>query len=441
MSFDTQAIGTTFGKLSDRSQYKNINELHEASITMAAYNFDTMTPLPDLRAIEHGENADKFSLLERASLFGSETMSQPLDASPKAFRQAMTMLRAGNGAKYLHDTIMPNFPGSAAQQINLMLNNPRFTNTKGGKERNLFTRSRAADGDREAHIRGFLSDSYVPVDAHKIIGVIAKYLNNLASEQGAGEMVATAMQRHGSGTTVTVDTPTPNGGIGHNLLSPYMTPDRLSAKIRLGLTITLRNGDTFSPGFLVKTEDTGGVSIHVLGGAIRLTCLNGMWRWASQSANSAMYKELGWSPIIQHRWGSENTILMRVEQATAYALMSGVELLEKVEQANLRNLPNTTDILAGMIKRLVPKDDQEQVLMQAAIGTEGERTAMGVVNGITYAAHSNGISQDLRDKLEIAGGAALEQVDFIGNVSDTQLMNQFFRVAGSKLVHEDAELV
>ena len=81
-------------------------------------------------------------------------------------------------------------------------------------------------------------------------------------------------------------------------------------------------------------------------------------------------------------------------------------MLDNVVAAETDNIPDIADIVADISKR---KGFSNQLQADILMGTEGERTRMGLVNGLSFAAHaSEELPVETRIGLEILAGALLQ---------------------------------
>ena len=82
-------------------------------------------------------------------------------------------------------------------------------------------------------------------------------------------------------------------------------------------------------------------------------------------------------------------------------------MYKQVLQAEEERLPNIADFISGLADAHRWNDHVRDTIL---LGTEGEQTRMGVVNGLSFAAHSaENVNDDLRQMLELLSGKLLMQ--------------------------------
>lgn len=434
--------------LSRNPSIKTIDDLSAYTHALAEHNYDMIVPMSRLRGLESGPNADAF--LVAGALPGMDG-SRAVQPTRHAVMQLFNLLKTGvggpNGGPFMHDTVHQYFPGEMARLVNLMTTDQRFTTThNGSRDRNLLIRSRGEinwlEGDDDPEqIRAFLSDQFVRLDTHTVVGILAQFADKLAyPERGEGmfdELINNAQSVYGPDAKLDITMPMPNGGISHDIIRPHVTPDGSSFIFRLGMRIGTPEGREYYPAVKVKTGDIGGMAVHILGGMYDAVCKNGAWRFVTTQENTQMRQEKGWSPKIYHRWGDMEQMEYQATHAISHALMTGTALVRKAREATYRKLPSAGEIVANMIAGLVSEERRQDALVQAGMGMEREFTVMGVVNAITAAAQTPGLDVDTADALEMAGGAALERVDL--SATDDQIANFFQRVSMQKFVEVEAD--
>lgn len=161
-----------------------------------------------------------------------------------------------------------------------------------------------------------------------------------------------------------------------------------------------RRGDPRSPGqpygygVFVTNEETGRGGLAVKSLLWRGPCTN------SIIVNNAQ------SIALRHI-GQTNVLLGRLQQAFADALPVAAQTLNRVYEVSNKALPNLTDVISGLAKQYSWTDD---TVKQVLVGTEGQETVMGLVNGVSYAATKLETSAD-RVEMEQQAGSILVAPD------------------------------
>ena len=82
-------------------------------------------------------------------------------------------------------------------------------------------------------------------------------------------------------------------------------------------------------------------------------------------------------------------------------------MYKQVLQAEEERLPSITEFINGLAEENSWNDHVRDTIL---LGTEGEQTRMGVVNGLSFAAHSaENVNDDVRQMLELLSGKVLMQ--------------------------------
>lgn len=98
-----------------------------------------------------------------------------------------------------------------------------------------------------------------------------------------------------------------------------------------------------------------------------------------------------------------------VKAAIGDVLPFAAKLLNDLIAADEQQIPDFTDVLAGICKQYGWSEDQKS---RIAIGTEGRETKLGLINGITFSAHAIE-DPDRKADIEIAGGSILLTPDSV----------------------------
>jgi len=120
------------------------------------------------------------------------------------------------------------------------------------------------------------------------------------------------------------------------------------------------------------------------------------------------------SIIVEHKeniqlrhLGETQVLLGRLQQSFADILPVGAHVLNRIYEVTNKALPNLAEVLAGLSKQYNWADEtQSQIL----IGTEGQETHMGLVNGVSFAA-SKIEDSAARVEMETQAGSILTAPD------------------------------
>ena len=174
--------------------------------------------------------------------------------------------------------------------------------------------------------------------------------------------------------------------------------------------ITARgDGNMLNPygyGVAVSNEETGR-------GGLNLNPLI----WRSSCTNSIRIK----SPesINLTHIGETNVLLGRLTQAFADLLPIAAKSLDRIYEVSNKALPNLTDVISGLAKQYSWSDDTTK---QILIGTEGQETVMGLVNGVSFAATKLEAAED-QASMEMQAGTILTAPDSLFSRAAQQSIN------------------
>lgn len=155
-----------------------------------------------------------------------------------------------------------------------------------------------------------------------------------------------------------------------------------------------RSNRPYSLGVFVTNEETGRGGLAVKSLIWRGTCTNSI---IVNNAQSIALRHIGESQVL----------LGRLQQAFADALPVAAQTLNRVYEVSNKALPNLTDVISGLAKQYSWGDD---TIKQVLIGTEGQETVMGLVNGVSYAASKIETSAE-RVEMEQQAGSILVAPD------------------------------
>ena len=155
-----------------------------------------------------------------------------------------------------------------------------------------------------------------------------------------------------------------------------------------------RDNRPYGLGGFVSNEETGRGGLSVKALIWRGVCTNSIIVNTQQS-------------IALRHIGETQVLLGRLQQAFADALPVAAQTLNRIYEVSNKALPNLTDVLSGLAKQY---SWDEEITKQVLIGTEGQETVMGLVNGVSFAA-SKIEDNAKRVEMEIQAGAILTAND------------------------------
>lgn len=219
--------------------------------------------------------------------------------------------------------------------------------------------------DREWLVRSFsgearavLSSGYKPIDNDHVLGIVRDIL---AKE-----------------------------GLSYKLIRPYLTPDRLHLKV----SVADQSGGHYAIGFYVGNGEVGNAALKCRPFIQRHSC-----------TNSIIFDE-GFS---QSHVGSGLTVAslrVMLKAGIGTAIAVSAQSLEEVILAEEDEIPNLTAVIDNIATVNRYNNDTKSAI---AIGTEGKMTRMGLVNGLSFAAHKvEGLDQEDRIALEFFAGTVLK---------------------------------
>lgn len=183
------------------------------------------------------------------------------------------------------------------------------------------------------------------------------------------------------------------------LVRSQVTPDDLLVQV-VWKNVDHTNPDTgkndknYGVGVAIRNGETGGSGVKVLPMIWRHSCTNSIFVQDDRAIN------------LRHA-GQRNALMATIRVAMTQMLPIAAEALEKIYQAELEALPDLADVINGFAKEYKWSDE---VTDAVKLGTEGKATKMGVINGITYAAHAAANNNmDLMVDMSTLGGHLLNQ--------------------------------
>lgn len=424
------------------NSYTSVTQIKSFLESIQHTKYDTTLPMSSLNAAEFNDGIalDASTPIERMY-----QGANPLPMTRNAFRNLFYRMGEAKGWAFMRDAVSPNHPVEGAALLNEMLHNPTFNSNKKG-EKELFIRSRGQiqeienvdDEEGGAIHRAIFSNQYVTLDMLQVATVIEQATNEFANMFNVDELMGFMRQQYGVDVSIVNPPDSPRaGGVGHRIERASVGIDSMSFRVRMNMKFHTDELGDFYTGLFVRTDEIGLTSVHILPYIWREICKNGMVGSYERKEVTQMRREQAWAPIIPHRWGSTEDLIYQATQATAFALAHGTSLIQKAREAAYRTVPGASGILATMLEAIVPKDQLAEATLVAGDGMEREQSFMGIVNGITAAAHTEGLAPIITDELEAVGGTALRKFD--GDATDGEITKLFFRLAKAELIQSDED--
>lgn len=176
----------------------------------------------------------------------------------------------------------------------------------------------------------------------------------------------------------------------YKLVRPFVDPDTLYIK----MTFADDDSGNYAVGAAFVNGEVGNHQLKVLPFVQRHAC-----------TNSIVYTNGGWSH--KHYGVTRAWLVGSIKQMIGNVFDLGADLLERVVQAEMEQIPD----VAETIKAICKKRGLKPHVQNAAIaGSEYRHTRMGVVNGLSFAAHAaEGLTVSERMDLESLSGAILAE--------------------------------
>ena len=423
------------------NNYTSVNQIKSFLESIQHTKYDTTIKMSELNA----SGGDGVIALDASSPI--ERMykgSNHLPMTRNAFRNLFYRMGLAKGWAFMRDSVSPDHSVAGAALLNEMLHNEAFNSSKRG-QKELFIRSRGKiqgiddvdddDGDQAIH-RAIFSNQYVTLDMLQVATVVQQATDQFANLLNVDELMDLMRNQYGADVEI-VNPPGDGNGVGHRIERASVGIDSMSFRVRMNMKFHTDELGDFYTGLFVRTDEIGLTSIHILPYIWREVCKNGMVGSYERKEVTQMRREQAWAPIIPHRWGSTEDLTYQATQAVAFALAHGTQLVQKAREAAYRTVPGASSILATMLEAIVPKDQLPEATLIAGNGMEREQSFMGIVNGITAAAHTEGLAPIITDELEAVGGTALRKFD--GDATDREIENLFFRLAKAELIQSDED--
>jgi len=192
------------------------------------------------------------------------------------------------------------------------------------------------------------------------------------------------------------------GRFDYAILRPELSPDHVRVRVRF----PDRDEGNFGFGVAVTNGETGLHAVCVYPFIQRHSCENSI----------VFSPENGYrQPHVSIPRG---LLRANVEDAILRGLRYSLDMREKIAEANVEVIPSFADRMARLLKGAGYGKDTLNV---ALVGTEAMQTRMGVVNGLTFAAHHAGLDGERAFRLERIAGEVLENAGqeylYRGNLS------------------------
>lgn len=306
----------------------------------------------------------KWSHMKPADLFGVpggfERVAN-LSIEPHALGQLLGRLSSvyfGKGSSTMMDrqdweTMLAKYPKQFAPIINDLLTQ---VESKG-----LLIRTEAKA------IRAVLTDKYGIVDNTQVLNAVREILVATGDAMPDLTVVKSTVNRDRLDMRIVFKNP--------KITNPELIPQGETRRGDIG-------NRPYGFGVYVGNEETGRGGLSVKALAQRHGCTNSI---IIESKENIQLRHLGETQVL----------LGRLQQSFADILPIGADILNRIYAVTNKALPNLTDVLSGLSKQYGWDDDaQNQIL----IGTEGQETVMGLVNGVSYAAS---LLKDSTDQVEM----------------------------------------
>jgi hypothetical protein len=173
------------------------------------------------------------------------------------------------------------------------------------------------------------------------------------------------------------------------LIRPAVTPDEMYLKsvwkdVQAG-------GKNYGLGVFMSNSEIGGRKIRIKPVVQKHSCTNSI----------IVDHEKGIE--LTHR-GSRITKMILIKAAIAEIFGLAAEALDRLVKAESEVIPNFSDVLLGLTAHY-GWDDKTSATV--SIGTEGNQTRAGIINGVTYAAHAVEREAAEQAEMEMLGGKML----------------------------------
>jgi hypothetical protein len=159
---------------------------------------------------------------------------------------------------------------------------------------------------------------------------------------------------------------------------------------------TAPNGNYYAIGAYIGNDEIGGGRVKVQPLIQRTTCENSIIIQADEGI------------ALAHR-GSLAAIMVQVKAAIGQMFHTAADAVEKMIMAEAERVPSFSEVLKGLA---IQNGWTDAFALQVGIGSEGRETRAGLVNGISFAAHSTGQKPEEEARLEEYAGQILLTMRF-----------------------------
>lgn len=328
-------------------------------------------------------------------LFKDSREHAVLDVTPWAFRQVTDKLGKalfGEGSNHALDREdWWALKGNFTPQFDLVFNVLMDELKRQTPDDNLLVRAYRRPtlaGDLDI-CRAFLSGRYAPVSSTNILKAV---WDGLRPDWKRGDIPDLKVNK----SIVTPDE--------MNLYTVFKNPPQTGGW----------NGDgNYGVGVFIGNGETGNRSLQVSGLIQRHSCSNSILITTDYN--------------IRLRHLGDGAALQTALLAAAITMMPvAAETLNRVMEAERRALPSFGDVLKGLGKQYGWSEDQTR---QVAIGTEGAESVMGVVNGVSYMAHTSKLSPQEQVEAEHLAGTLLVAPDSLFHRAAKMVQREDIQVA------------
>lgn len=160
-------------------------------------------------------------------------------------------------------------------------------------------------------------------------------------------------------------------GVNVNLIRPYISPDSMHVKISWQ-DVNVKELGYFGVGVYIYHDEVGHGKLKVARFIQRTSC-----------SNSIIFDDENFLSVF-HR-GSFAAMKTQFYAAIGNALYAQGEIIDRLIEADATHLDNIGDIIGGLARRY---GWDTEFTSAVGVGTEGQDTVLGVINGVTYAAHT-----------------------------------------------------
>jgi hypothetical protein len=186
------------------------------------------------------------------------------------------------------------------------------------------------------------------------------------------------------------------------LIQSWLDPDTLHIKVIFAnQSYGSRKGGTYGFGVYVGNGEIGNRRVRVLPLIQRSAC-----------ANSIIIAEGGYTQV--HRFRTPLMVEAHIREALMDSLRVATERIDDLWKAAMDELPDFTTVVANLCKA---KGLSPEVKDKVLLGSEGAQTRLGVINGLTWAAHEQPDVELRIDMETLAGGILVNRDTLFGRAA------------------------